>query len=233
MGGAGGSYWAICWLFYVQLLFIRHSGPRLYPLIKSVGTKLRFCLVRGHMVPTKTSVGPKEVVRLEVLRLPPPLQAASSSAAPLAFSWSRERCRRSAAPLVFRPLLWSLVSLVGEAHDMEHDAPHARHDASWASCVMGGETHKQTRVSAVTCARGALLPAKWGEGGGVAPLRRRCVRGTPARAAARRWLVFGCWRLLEIANGRAHLQPPATCSPFFGHASPELICAGMLAFGHC
>ena len=37
MGGAGGSYWAICWLFYVQVLFIRHSGPRLYPLTKSVG----------------------------------------------------------------------------------------------------------------------------------------------------------------------------------------------------
>jgi hypothetical protein len=37
MGGAGGSYWAICWLFHVQVLFIRHSGPRLYPLTKSVG----------------------------------------------------------------------------------------------------------------------------------------------------------------------------------------------------
>jgi hypothetical protein len=37
MGGAGGSYWAICWLFYVQVLFIRHSSPRLYPLTKSVG----------------------------------------------------------------------------------------------------------------------------------------------------------------------------------------------------
>ena len=37
MGGAGGSYWAIWWLFYVQVLFFRHSGPRLYPLTKSVG----------------------------------------------------------------------------------------------------------------------------------------------------------------------------------------------------
>jgi hypothetical protein len=45
MGGAGGSYWAICWLFYVQVLFIRqirHSGPRLYPLIKSVGHQTSF-----------------------------------------------------------------------------------------------------------------------------------------------------------------------------------------------
>jgi hypothetical protein len=30
-------------------------------------------VVRGHMMPTKTSVGPNEVVRLEVLRLAPPL----------------------------------------------------------------------------------------------------------------------------------------------------------------
>jgi hypothetical protein len=37
MGGAGGSYWAICWLFYVPHKIFRHSGPRLYPLTKSVG----------------------------------------------------------------------------------------------------------------------------------------------------------------------------------------------------
>jgi hypothetical protein len=36
-GGTGGSYWAICRLFYVQVLFFRHSGPRLYPLTISVG----------------------------------------------------------------------------------------------------------------------------------------------------------------------------------------------------
>jgi hypothetical protein len=45
MGGAGGSYWAICWLFHVQVLFFRYSGPRLYPLTKSVGhqTSLMSC----------------------------------------------------------------------------------------------------------------------------------------------------------------------------------------------
>jgi hypothetical protein len=42
MGGAGGSYWAICWLFYVHVLFIRHSGPRLYPLTKSFGHQTSF-----------------------------------------------------------------------------------------------------------------------------------------------------------------------------------------------
>jgi hypothetical protein len=39
-----------------------------------LATKLRFCLVLPHMMPTKTSVGPNEVVRLEVLRLAPPLE---------------------------------------------------------------------------------------------------------------------------------------------------------------
>jgi hypothetical protein len=45
MGGACGSYWAICWLFYVPYKTFRHSGPRLYPLIKSVGhqTSFLFC----------------------------------------------------------------------------------------------------------------------------------------------------------------------------------------------
>jgi hypothetical protein len=42
MGGVGGSYLAICWLFYVQVLFIRHSSPRLYPLTKSVGHQTSF-----------------------------------------------------------------------------------------------------------------------------------------------------------------------------------------------
>jgi hypothetical protein len=32
-----------------------------------------FCLVLAHMMPTKTSAGPNEVVRLELLRLAPPL----------------------------------------------------------------------------------------------------------------------------------------------------------------
>jgi hypothetical protein len=36
-------------------------------------TKLRLCLVLAHMMPRKTSVGPNEVMRLEVLRLKPPL----------------------------------------------------------------------------------------------------------------------------------------------------------------
>jgi hypothetical protein len=73
MGGAGGSYWAICWLFYVQVLFIRHSGPRLYPLTKSVGHQTLFLSCPTTYDAHKTSVGPNEVLRLEVLRLVPPL----------------------------------------------------------------------------------------------------------------------------------------------------------------
>jgi hypothetical protein len=37
MGGAGGSYWAIFWLFYAPYKIFRYSGPRLYPLTKSAG----------------------------------------------------------------------------------------------------------------------------------------------------------------------------------------------------
>jgi hypothetical protein len=73
MGGVGGSYWAICWLFESTYKCCLFGTPflvySLYPLTKSVGTELRFCLVRGHMMPTKTSICPNEVVRLEVLRL--------------------------------------------------------------------------------------------------------------------------------------------------------------------
>jgi hypothetical protein len=47
-----------------------------------LATKLRFCLVHPHMMPTKTSVGPNEVVRLEVLRLTPPLPMANGPQAP-------------------------------------------------------------------------------------------------------------------------------------------------------
>jgi hypothetical protein len=38
--GAGGPYWVICWLFYVPYKIFRHSGPRLYPLIKPVGLQM-------------------------------------------------------------------------------------------------------------------------------------------------------------------------------------------------
>jgi len=80
--------------------FIRHSAPpRLYPLTKSVNplaTKLRFCLVRPHMMPTKTSVGTNEVVRLEVLRLIPPLRSAARHWA-CAKSLARA-CAKSLAP---------------------------------------------------------------------------------------------------------------------------------------
>jgi hypothetical protein len=44
------------------------------------------CLVRGHMMPTKTSAGPKEVVRLEVFRLKLPFAASCQSLSLLAIA---------------------------------------------------------------------------------------------------------------------------------------------------
>ena len=64
---AGYSTYKCCLFGTPALVYIRESNP--------LATKLRFCLVRPHMMPTKTSVGPNEVVRLEVLRLAPPLLA--------------------------------------------------------------------------------------------------------------------------------------------------------------
>jgi hypothetical protein len=69
-GGAGGSYWDICWLFYVPykyvgapaLVYTRQTNP--------LASKLRLCLVHPHMMPTKTSAGPNEVFRLGAMRLP-------------------------------------------------------------------------------------------------------------------------------------------------------------------
>jgi hypothetical protein len=49
----------------------RDSVPR---LISSAPSKLRLCLVHPHMMPTKTSAGASEVLRLGAMRLPPPLR---------------------------------------------------------------------------------------------------------------------------------------------------------------
>ena len=68
MGGAGGSYWAICWLFYVQVLFFRHSGPRLYPLTKSVGHQTSFLSCPSTCDVKKYPLVQKEAVRLEFSR---------------------------------------------------------------------------------------------------------------------------------------------------------------------
>jgi hypothetical protein len=91
MGGAGGSYWAIRWLFYVtshefyvQVLFFRHSVPRFYPLTKSVDRATSAgCLVRGRSYPKPVSVGSYEVVRIEVLRLTSSLPAPPAGAPPV------------------------------------------------------------------------------------------------------------------------------------------------------
>jgi hypothetical protein len=65
---------------YKQVLFIRHSGPRLYPLTKSVGhqTSSMSCPTtydahKNSRWPLAAGPGPNEVVPLEVLRLIPPL----------------------------------------------------------------------------------------------------------------------------------------------------------------
>jgi hypothetical protein len=59
-GGDGGPYWAICWLFYVPYKIFRHSGPRLYPLTKSVGLQTpSMPCPPTYMTPTKTSAGAK------------------------------------------------------------------------------------------------------------------------------------------------------------------------------
>jgi hypothetical protein len=68
----GGGWW----LILGHLLAILRTSTvysALRPSPNPLATKLRLCLVLAHMMPTKTSVGPNEVVRLEVLRLKPPL----------------------------------------------------------------------------------------------------------------------------------------------------------------
>ena len=57
----GGERWPI----------FRPLAPLIAQLVNFVS--VLHCLVRPHMMPTKTSAGPNEVVRLEVLRLAPPL----------------------------------------------------------------------------------------------------------------------------------------------------------------
>jgi hypothetical protein len=93
MGGAGG-WWLIlpiapfagCSTYYVLRTSAVYSALR--PSFISVN-QIRWppnfvyvlCLVRPHVMPTKTSVGPNEVVRLEVLRLIPPLPLSLGSCA--------------------------------------------------------------------------------------------------------------------------------------------------------
>jgi hypothetical protein len=76
---------AFIWLLHMYVgvdFFFQRPSPSFISVLLAIhhepnpsATKLRLCPVRGHMMPTKTSAGPKEVVRLEFLRLTPPLRA--------------------------------------------------------------------------------------------------------------------------------------------------------------
>jgi hypothetical protein len=78
MGGAGGSYWTICWLFYILATYYVHSGPRLYPLTKSAGLQISFmscpptCDAQKNIRWAKTRCF---VLRRSGFRRPPPLLA--------------------------------------------------------------------------------------------------------------------------------------------------------------